>query len=309
MNDSSVPRILAADDSPVYRKLIERSLCTQRCGLLFANNGREAIELFAEHNPAVLITDWTMPDLSGVELCQRVRGNCREQYPYIILLTGNSEKEHVIEGLSAGADDYLTKPFHPGELQARVRVGLRIADLHHQLLQKNHELQEMALTDALTGLPNRRAVDAWVKHQVSAAARHKFPLWVVIADLDHFKKINDTYGHEVGDTVLKAFAEIVRLNTRQSNMCGRLGGEEFIAIITHVEDQENIMIPLERIRTQFENTSFTSRNRQFQCTASFGIAGASGMGTSCFDQLLSRADQALYESKHRGRNCITFSKD
>lgn len=309
MNHNSVPRILAADDSAVYRKLIERSLGTEPCALLFANDGREAIKLFAEHRPAVLITDWTMPDLSGVELCQKVRGYWREHYPYIILLTGNTEKEQVIEGLSAGADDYLTKPFHPGELQARVRVGLRIADLHHQLLQKNHQLQEMALTDALTGLPNRRAVDGWAKHQVSAAARHKFPLWVVIADLDHFKKINDTYGHEAGDAVLKAFAEIVKANTRQSNMCGRLGGEEFVAVVTHVEDQDKIVIPVERIRTQFEKTSFTFGDRQFHCTASFGIAGTSAITTSSFDQLLSRADQALYESKHRGRNCITFSKN
>ena len=309
MSDASQPTILAADDSAVYRKLIERSLTTERCALVFANNGQEAIERFAEHRPAVLITDWTMPDITGVELCHRVRRDFREQYPYIILLTGHSEKQEVVEGLSAGADDYLTKPFDPGELQARVRVGLRIADLHAQLLQKNHQLEQMALTDSLTGLPNRRAIDAWVKHELSAAARHRFPLWVVMADLDHFKKINDTYGHDTGDTVLKSFAEILKVNTRQSNMCGRLGGEEFVEIITHVETQDNLMIPIERMRTELEKTAFAFPGGKFHCTASFGVAGTTAGGSPCFDELLARADKALYEAKKRGRNCVVFADE
>jgi two-component system, cell cycle response regulator len=146
-----------------------------------------------------------MLDISGIELCQRIRRDFQQFYAYIILLTSNTEKEKVIEGLAAGADDYLTKPFHPGELLARVGVGCRIVELHHQLQVKNRLLEELALTDALTGLPNRRAIDEWASRQLSAAARHNFPIWVVMADLDHFKKINDTHGHEAGDTVLKSF--------------------------------------------------------------------------------------------------------
>lgn len=301
--------ILAADDSAVYRKLIERSLSSEDCDLVFASNGREAMQRFAEHKPALLITDWTMPDVSGVELCQKVRGEFRELYPYIILLTGNTEKEQVIEGLSAGADDYLTKPFHAGELQARVRVGLRISYLHSQLVEKNHLLQEMALTDSLTGLPNRRAVESWVTHQASAAARHKFPFWVVMADLDHFKKINDTYGHDAGDTVLKGFADILKANTRQSNICGRLGGEEFVIVITHVDTQQNVLIPIERIRSQFANASFAALGHDVHPTASFGVAGELGREPFCFDQLLARADKALYEAKHAGRDRVVVAKD
>lgn len=307
MNNTLQPTILAADDSAVYRKLIERSLNAEQCALLFANNGQQAITLFAQHKPALLITDWIMPDITGVELCERIRRDFGQQYSYIILLTGHTEKEQVIEGLSAGADDYLTKPFHPGELQARVRVGLRIAELNHQLVEKNRQLEEMALTDVLTGLPNRRAVDIWAKHQVSAAARHRFPLWVIMADLDHFKSVNDNYGHEMGDTVLKKFAEIVRTNTRQSNMCGRLGGEEFVMVITHVQERENLVVPIERMRTQLENTHFAFPGGEFNCTASFGIAGTSGSEAFCFDQLLARADKALYEAKRRGRNCAVFA--
>ena len=139
----------------------------------------------------------------------------------------HSDKEQVVEGLAAGADDYSTKPFHAGELVARVAVGRRIAELHREIQAKNRSLEEMALTDALTGLPNHRAVDVWASREMSAAARHDFSFWVVMADLDSFKKVNDTYGHDAGDTVLKTFAEILKTHTRQSDICARLGGEEF----------------------------------------------------------------------------------
>src|ERR1700732_1128797 len=226
--DPSPPKlkVLVADDSPVYRKLVEQSLVHDHYAVLLAKNGQQAMDLFAKHQPALVITDWTMPDISGVELCQRIRRDYQQFYAYIILLTANTDKEEVIEGLAAGADDYLTKPFHPGELQARVRVGRRIADLHHQLQAKNHQLQEMALTDPLTGLPNRRAIDVWAPRQLSAATRHGFPIWAIVADLDHFKSINDSYGHDTGDSVLKPFAEVLKSNPRQSNICARVGGEE-----------------------------------------------------------------------------------
>jgi two-component system cell cycle response regulator len=306
--DPSSPelKILVADDSPVYRKLVEQALSQTHCSVLLAKNGQQAVDLFAKHGPALVITDWTMPDISGIELCQRLRRNSELSYAYIILLTGNTDKEEVIEGLSAGADDYLTKPFHPGELLARVGVGRRIVELHRQVQAKNRLLEELALTDALTGLPNRRAIDVWVNRQLSAAARHDFPMWVVMADLDYFKKINDTYGHDAGDTVLKGFAEILKANTRQSNICGRLGGEEFLMVITHVE-KENIMIAPERIRKQFEAQKFTVAGHTFGATASFGIAGFRGKTPPKFSDLVTLADAALYSAKKKGRNRLEFS--
>src|ERR1700723_2353102 len=241
MNPSSQPfTVLAVDDSAIYRKLGEHSLAEQEYEVLYAKNGREALDLFAEHKPAVVITDWSMPDISGLELCRRIRRDFQGLHSHLILLTSNSDKEQVIEGLAAGADDYLTKPFHSGELLARVGVGQRIIELHRQIATKNRLLEELALTDALTGLPNRRAIDVWASRQLSAAARHDFPIWVVMADLDFFKKINDTYGHDVGDVVLKSFAQILTEHTRQSDICGRLGGEEFLVVITHAE-KEHVM--------------------------------------------------------------------
>jgi two-component system cell cycle response regulator len=299
-------KILVADDSPIYRKLLDQSLSEEHSTLLFAKDGRQAIDLFAEHEPAVVITDWMMPDISGIELCQRIRRDFQHAYPYIILLTSNSDKEQIIQGLGAGADDYLTKPFHPGELQARVRVGRRIKDLHNEIQAKNRLLEEMALTDPLTGLANRRAIDIWTTGQLSAAIRHNFPIWVAMADLDHFKNINDTYGHETGDAVLKRFAEIIKSSTRASDLCGRLGGEEFLVVLTHVE-KENAAIAIERIRKRFEAETFNVANHTFGATASFGIASFRGTASPDFRELLTRADTALYSAKHNGRNRVEFA--
>lgn len=301
-------KILVVDDSPVYRKLVEQSLAQEVCTILIAKNGHQALDLFAEHHPALVITDWTMPDISGLELCRRIRADFQPFYAYVILLTGNTNKEEVIEGLGSGADDYLTKPFHPGELHARVKVGCRIADLHQQLQAKNRQLEEMALADSLTGLPNRRAIDAWAAHELSAAARHRFPVWVAMADLDRFKSINDTHGHDAGDVVLKTFAGILKSNTRQSNICGRLGGEEFLEIITHVEEKENVTIAIDRIREEFAGQTFTVSGHTFGATASFGIAGFHGNVAPNLSDLVSQADAALYLAKHKGRNRIEFAE-
>jgi two-component system cell cycle response regulator len=305
--DSSFPdvKILVADDSAVYRKLVEQSLSQEHYTVLLAKSGRQAMDLFTEHQPALVITDWSMPDISGIELCQYIRRDYQQFYAYVILLTGNTDKEEVIEGLAAGADDYLTKPFHSGELQARVRVGRRIVDLHREIQDKNRQLEEMALTDPLTGLPNRRAIDFWASRQVSAAVRHDFPIWVIMADLDHFKSINDTHGHDAGDVVLKSFAEILKSNIRKSDICGRLGGEEFLVIITHVE-KKNVTLVIERIRKQFEDQEFTAAQHTFGATASFGIAGIRGTACPDFSDLVTRADAALYSAKHQGRNRIEF---
>src|SRR6266700_6511578 len=182
--------VLVVDDSPFSRKLVEHALWGDPYSLLFAENGIEALQLFKEHRPAIVITDWMLPDSTGPELCQRIRTESPNSYTYIILLTSMTEKEDIVKGLSSGADDYLTKPFDRGELLARIGVGRRIIGLHREIDAKNKLLEKMALTDPLTGLPNRRALEAWASRQIRAAARHGFPLWVVHADLDSFKKIN-----------------------------------------------------------------------------------------------------------------------
>ena len=298
-------KILVADDSRLYRKLVEETLAQEQYMVWFAKNGRAASDLLAEHRPALVITDWEMPDITGIELCGQIRSD-KASYTYIILLTSNTDKDQIIRGLAAGADDYLTKPFHSGELLARVAVGRRIIELHREIQAKNGLLEELALTDALTGLPNRRAIEDWAVRQLSGAGRHGFLFWLVMADLDSFKSVNDTYGHEAGDVVIKKFADLLRANTRASNICGRIGGEEFVVVITHVE-KPNIQIVVDRIRQQFEAETFTFGGCTLGVTASFGISGFQGGEAPKFSQLLREADAALYAAKRAGRNRIEFA--
>jgi two-component system cell cycle response regulator len=298
-------KILVADDSALYTRLVKETLSSQACSLLFAKDGCEALELFAEHKPPLVITDWVMPKVDGLELCRRIRADFPEVYSYLMLLTSNDEKESVVAGLQAGADDYLSKPFHPGELVARVGVGRRVIELQREIQSKNRQLEAMALTDSLTGLPNRRAIDAWAPRQISAAARYGFPLWIAMADLDFFKKINDGYGHNAGDIVLQGFAEILRRNTRASDICGRVGGEEFLVGLTHVE-RKDVGGVIERIRRTLEEQEFSFQGKIIHATASFGVAGLHGEKLADFASLVARADAALYSAKQKGRNRVEF---
>jgi diguanylate cyclase (GGDEF)-like protein len=296
-------KILIVDDSPVSRKVLEHALSDEPYTLLFAESGEEALQLFQERRPAVVITDWMLPDSSGPELCQRIRSDAQNSYTYIILLTSMTEKDSVVKGLAAGADDYLTKPFDASELLARIGVGRRIIDLHREIEEKNRLLEEAARTDHLTGLANRRAIEEWATRQLRGAARHGFPLWVVLADLDTFKSINDNHGHDAGDTVLQKFAEILKENTRASDLSGRLGGDEFLLILTHVE-RENIEITLDRLREQFGSQIFTFNGQKVKVTASFGIAGFQGGEATEISALVRQADKALYAAKRGGRNQV-----
>jgi two-component system, cell cycle response regulator len=298
--------VLVADDSSVFRKLIEQSLSGKNYNLLFAKTGRETLELFARHEPHIVILDWTMPDMTGGEICLHIRNAKKSSYTYIVIVTASTDEQRRIEGLAAGADDYLTKPFAREELMARLGVGSRIAQLHQELAEKNRLLEELALTDSLTGLPNRRALEEWAGHQLSAAARHDFSFWVVFADLDNFKSVNDRFGHHAGDTVLKQFAELLKQSSRRSDICARIGGEEFLFVLTHntAEDARGV---IERIRTQFCETQFQFGGETASFTASFGVAQFVKEDGQNFEGLVRRADAALFEAKRLGRNRVEFS--
>jgi two-component system cell cycle response regulator len=301
-------QVLVVDDSPVYRKLVEHALEESPYALRFAKSGREALDLFARHLPAIVITDWMMPDLSGLDLCQRLRADVHRGYTYIILLTSIAEKDNVVKGLAAGADDYLTKPFDPGELLARIGVGRRIIDLHRQIDAKNKLLEDLAHRDALTGLPNRRAIEDWAARQLRGAARHGFSYWVVLADLDSFKSVNDTYGHIGGDALLQQFAALLKTVIRSSDICGRLGGDEFLLVITHVE-ADAISKTVESFREKLAQQQFEMGDERVSMTASFGIAGLTGKENLDFTTLVRRADKALYAAKNAGRNLIRMEPE
>ena len=296
-------QVLVVDDSSVYRKLITDTLFYQPYSLLIAKSANEALELFAKHAPPIVLTDWMMPDLTGLELCQRIRSDSQSSYTYVILLTSMTEKDSVVKGLEAGADDYLTKPFDPGELQARLAVGSRIIRLHRQIEAKNQQLEETSRIDPLTGIPNHRAVQEWATWQLKGAAQNGFPVWVVLADVDGFQKLNDEHGREAGDAVLKDFAQIMRDSSRSSDICGRVSDDEFVFILTHVSKEE-IGATLERYRQAFEQHKFAFEGRSVTATASFGAVGFAGMEAPEFAALVRHADKALFSAKQAGGNQI-----
>jgi two-component system, cell cycle response regulator len=296
LSTSEQLRILVADDSAVSRKLLEHALENEPCQVLFAQNGGEALQIISESRPHIVITDWMMPGLSGPDLCKKIREDGNAEYTYIILLTSSSDLERLVEGLAAGADDYLTKPFHAKELLARIGVGKRIIGMHREIQTKNRQLEEAARKDHLTGLANRRALEEYAERQLSGAIRHKFPFWVITADLDFFKRINDSYGHAAGDEVLKYFASLLKEGTRASDICGRLGGDEFVLIVTHVS-KDAVPLLIERLRKKFAAYDFGFDGRETHLSASFGFAGSEAPDATGFTQLLSDADVALYRAK------------
>lgn len=298
-------QILVVDDSPVYRKLIEHMLAGEAYSLIYARDGEEALRLFTEHSPSMIITDWTMPDISGVELCRRIRADKSRPYTYLILMTGNTEQGNVVEGLEAGADDFLTKPFDNAEMLARIGVGRQIIDLHAELAAKGRELEAVERTDSLTGLPNRRVLEEWAGKEILGALRHGFFFWLVLCDIDSFKGINDSFGHDAGDAVLCAFSDLLKVTLRGSDICGRLGGDEFLLLITHV-NPEGVESTINRVRERFADLSFPFAGQTVKVTASFGAVGFRGKDVRHFKELLQRADQILHEAKRNGRNRVGF---
>jgi two-component system cell cycle response regulator len=299
--------VLVVDDSPVSRKIFEQLLPTDQYSVSYACNGAHALQIFREKPPSIVITDWVMPDFSGLEVCRRIREDRPESYTYVIVMTGNKEEDAVLRAMEAGADDFLIKPFNPNEMLARVGVGRRIIELHRKLEDKSAELEEVASTDVLTGLPNRRAIEEWANRQLRGAKRHGFPIWVVLGDLDSFKEINDTFGHEAGDTVLRTFADTLRKLTRISDMCGRLGGDEFLIVISHVS-ATNIEVAINRFRELFGSLSFPFAGQSVSISATFGIAGSDSGNIQDFDALVRKADEMLYQAKRAGRNRVHIAK-
>jgi diguanylate cyclase (GGDEF)-like protein len=299
--------VLVADDSSVFRKLIEHSLSGANYNLIFAKSGQEALDIFAKNAPDIAIVDWMMPDMTGGDVCRQIRASKTGSHTYVMIVTANTEKRKLVEGLAAGADDYLTKPFDAEEFAARLGVGSRTVRLHRDLAEKNRLLEALVLTDALTGLPNRRALEEWAGRQLSGAARHKFSFWVVFADLDKFKTVNDRFGHYAGDTVLKQFARVLSQHSRKSDICARIGGEEFVFVLTH-NTAETSRAVIDKIRVQFGQTPFQFGGETILVTASFGVAEFHESKNENFDALMRRADQALFDAKRLGRNRIEYSK-
>ena len=297
-------KILIADDSIVSRHLLEATLHSWGYDVIAACDGMEALEFLQKPNaPALAILDWMMPGLTGPEVCKRIRQHAREPYTYILLLTSKSLKEDLIEGMEAGADDYVTKPFDRHELQVRLRAGKRLVDTQAELLAAREALREQATRDSLTHTWNRNSILEILGRELARGARENTSLGVVIVDLDRFKNVNDHHGHLAGDAVLREAARRIQSGMRQYDSIGRYGGEEFLILLPGCDAVDSLN-QAERLRKQLAQSDMRVRDAAIPITASFGVTAVPCALVLSPENVIRRADEALYLAKKMGRNRV-----
>jgi diguanylate cyclase (GGDEF)-like protein len=296
-------KILIAEDQAVAALYLRRTL--ERLGheATVAPDGEQAWRLVQSGEAPLLISDWMMPYLDGPELCRRIRASGAESYTYIILLTSRDRREDRLEGLRAGADDFLTKPPDPDELTVRLEIAERILKVHGQLARQNERLAELAAIDELTGTKNRRRFREDLYLLFAQAKRQCSPLSVIMLDIDHFKQYNDTFGHPAGDVVLHWTGTTLRTAVRAHDVVARYGGEEFVILLPGTNGDEALEVA-KRLRLAIAGRVWPHR----EVTASLGVA-TTALDTSDAAALVDQADQALYESKRSGRNLATHYRD
>jgi diguanylate cyclase (GGDEF)-like protein len=297
-------RVLIADDEAVSRRLLESLLSRWGYEAVVAKDGLQASKtLLSPDAPKLAILDWLMPEIDGAQLCQDIRRNKPEPYTYIIMLTGKRNKDDVIRGLNAGADDYVIKPFDPAELKVRLRTGKRIIYLQDQLISAREALRDQATRDALTGIWNRATISNILSNELERARREGSSFGIAMVDLDCFKQVNDSYGHPVGDQVLRGIAQAMRDSIRRYDSIGRYGGEEFLIVLPGC-DLCNAASHAERLRAAVALVSTETPRGSIMSTVSIGVAVAEQRSSFDSCELIEAADAALYRAKQSGRNRV-----
>ena len=308
-------RLLLVDDDRAVLMILKMLLDNSGHTVAMARNGVEALVMVKEFMPQIIITDWFMPEMDGIAFCRALRNNPLWRNIYVFIMTLNEGTESLVEAFEAGANDYLTKPINPKVLGARLSAGQRVVQLQeelehereqlqifsNELASSNQMLQKLALTDALTNLPNRRFANEHLERQWALAQRNKSPLSCMMVDIDYFKQVNDTYGHKVGDDVLKKVASVLQSSVRKEDVVCRLGGEEFLVICPGFQQAEFLRYA-ERLRENVAALTFNEGSgKTFKLTISIGVASKKPeLLTS--EMLLQLADKRLYKAKESGRN-------
>jgi len=297
-------KILVADDDAISRRILQNKLNEWGHDVVACPDGVSAWEALKQQDPPkLLILDWMMPGMDGIDLCRELRKQNDHPYSYIILLTGKGAKEDIVEGLESGADDYVVKPFDPNELKVRLRAGARILQLQEDLIAALKMSQFQATHDSLTGLWNRRAILEALEKELARARRENRPLGIIVADVDHFKQVNDRYGHVAGDAVLREIAARIRGSLRTYDSAGRYGGEEFVVALPGC-DEINAVQSAERLRVAIAAQPIQVEGASISCTMSFGVTCVPGPSDADLDTAIRSADEALYLAKDRGRNRV-----
>ncbi len=300
-------KILTADDDPVTRRMLQAMLEKWDYEVDVASNGAKAWQMLqGKEAPRIAILDWAMPEMDGIQVCQKIRQQKTEPYTYVILLTARDHKDDVVKGIEAGADDYLSKPFDGAELRARIRAGIRILALQESLIIARDALRFQADHDSLTGLWSRSSILDAMRRELSRASRQRLPVALIMADLDQFKRINDTFGHLVGDEVLREAAKRMSSCARPYDSVGRYGGEEFLVILPGCNDMDSLKFA-ERLRAEISSKPFETSSGLITVTLSLGVAGGRSAILQGPTFWIHAADEALYRAKEKGRNCVEFA--
>ncbi len=300
--------VLLAEDDPVTLLTTRRFLQKSGYRVTTVDNGQAAFAALREHFFPIVITDWEMPELDGPALCRQIRATSFPGYVYTLLLTARTSRDHILAGLEAGADDYLTKPLDEAQLIARLKTAHRIIELERRLTSANEQAIKLSITDALTGCFNRRHFMSEFPRELDRSRRFGTPVSLVMCDIDHFKRINDTHGHQTGDEVLRAVAQVFRNTIRPTtDWITRYGGEEF-AVILPGTDLKGAMILAERLRQNLAMHDIAIPQGVLRATASFGVASELRVWPAegaTAEQFLAAADVCLYASKRAGRNRVS----
>jgi two-component system cell cycle response regulator len=296
-------RVLVAEDDPVSRHRLHAALSSWGYEVTSVVDGQEALRAISRPDaPNLAILDWSMPKVDGLQVCRSIREAANGQYVYVILLTSHDRNDDILEGFDAGADDYVTKPFDARQLKARVRSGARMVQLHQQLIAAREQLREKAMHDPLTGLLTRGAFFELCDGEIARAVRSHGSLALMMADLDHFKRINDQYGHLIGDEVLREAARRLKSTFRKGDAVGRYGGEEFVALAVGCVLEDAVRLA-ERFRQAIGREAFATSAGPLNVTTSVGVAVIPNVDNSW--KLLKAADDALYRAKAAGRDMVT----
>jgi len=298
-------KVLIAEDDMTSRIILESVLKKWGFIPVMTCDGKEAWDVMqAKDSPKLVILDWQMPKMNGIEVCQKIRKIDTSNPPYLIVLTSKDEKKDIVKALEAGANDFISKPYDNQELRARINVGKRMVLLQSALDDAYRALKHEAMHDPLTNIYNRRAIMELLEKEMARAKREKTGLCVGLCDLDHFKKVNDTYGHQIGDEVLIAFTQFVTDKLRLNDYVGRVGGEEFLIVASGSKGLKQEVV-FERICSHIRNSKITTEKGNISITVCIGVAGDTGVENS--DILIAAADMALYHAKKTGRDQVVHA--
>jgi len=296
-------KLLIADDDKVSCKILERDLSKWGYEVIVTHDGRAAWEAIKKHRIQLAILDWMMPIISGIELCRKIRNEDLNHYTYIILLSAKQSHDDMQHGFSAEIDDYITKPYHPWELNARLATGQRVITMQNELEESRRKLKVLAEIDGLTGIFNRNAIIGQLKKELYRSQRENNSVGILMLDIDNFKEINDTLGHQAGDTVMREFASRLKSLLRPYDEIGRYGGDEFLIVIPKATS-ENIGGIAERIRSSVESERIAYKGHNIKVTLSLGCAVSDQRSDLSADDLIAFGDLALYQAKTTGRNRV-----